>query len=91
MTKNGISTGDDTPRISYLQRAVRGVTNCLRDDIDVRSYICWSAMDNFEWMSGYGPTMGLIAVDRVTHERTVKPSARWLGNLARTNGHALEL
>jgi beta-glucosidase len=90
VTENGIATGDDTQRITYLQRAVRCVANCLRDGIDVRSYICWSAMDNFEWMSGYGPTMGLIAVDRATQERTAKPSARWLGTVARTNGHALE-
>ena len=28
---------------------------------------------------GYGPTFGLVAVDRTTFERTPKPSARWLG------------
>ena len=34
--------------------------------------------DNFEWFFGYRPTFGLIAVDRATQDRTVKPSARWL-------------
>ncbi len=90
VTENGIATTDDPERITYIRRALRGVARCVQDDIDVRGYICWTAFDNFEWMSGYGPKMGLIAVDRATQERTVKPSARWLGSVARTNGDALE-
>src|SRR5919202_363232 len=31
------------------------------------------------------PTFGLIAVERATQQRTVKPSGRWLGTVARTN------
>jgi beta-glucosidase len=57
----------------------------LDDGIDVRGYIHWSALDNFEWVAGFRPTLGLIAVDRTTFERTVKPSARWLGAIARAN------
>ncbi len=91
VTENGIATTEDTERVTYLQRAVRAVARCLQDGIDVRSYICWTAFDNFEWMSGYRPKMGLIAVDRATQERTVKPSAHWLGTVARTNGIALEV
>ncbi len=56
------------------------------EGIEVRGYIYWSALDNVEWMFGYGPTFGLLAVDRATQERTVKPSARWLGEVARANG-----
>lgn len=90
VTENGLATADDTRRIAYVERALRGVANCLRDGIDVRGYIYWTALDNFEWIFGYRPTFGLIAVDRATQERTVKPSGRWLGNVARTNGWALE-
>jgi beta-glucosidase/6-phospho-beta-glucosidase/beta-galactosidase len=32
-------------------------------------------------MHGYKMTFGLIAVDRATQKRTVKPSARWLGKM----------
>lgn len=31
-------------------------------------------------------TFGLVAVDRTTLTRTVKPSARWLGKVARAGG-----
>ncbi len=86
VTENGLATDDDTRRIAYIERALRGVAACLRDGIDVRGYTYWSALDNFEWSFGYRPTFGLIAVDRRTQERTVKSSARWLGNIARAGG-----
>jgi beta-glucosidase len=87
VTENGIGTDDDTRRVEYIQRALRGVANCLKDGLEVRGYTYWSALDNYEWMLGYHPTFGLIAVDRATQRRTVKPSARWLGAVARANGY----
>ena len=51
----------------------------------MRGYFYWSLLDNFEWALGYRPTFGLVAVDRETQARTVKPSARWLGEIARAN------
>jgi len=86
VTENGVATDDDTRRIAYVERALRGVAACLHDGIDVRGYTYWSALDNFEWSLGYRPTFGLIAVDRRTQERTVKPSAPWLGHIARAQG-----
>jgi len=85
VTENGIGTDDDSRRIEYVQRALEGVGRCLADGIDVRGYIYWSTMDNFEWALGYMPTFGLVAVDRSSFERRPKPSAAWLGAIARTN------
>ncbi len=84
VTENGIGTDDDTRRVTYVQRALRGVRRCLDDGIDIRGYTYWSGFDNFEWALGYKPTFGLVAVDRTTFERTPKPSAAWLGEIART-------
>ncbi len=75
VTENGIGTDDDALRIEYVTRALAGVRECLDDGIDVRGYFYWSLLDNFEWVLGYGPTFGLVAVDRETFERTAKPSA----------------
>ena len=55
VTENGIGTEDDARRIAYIERALAGVRKCLADNIDVRGYIHWSLMDNFEWMMGYRP------------------------------------
>ena len=85
VTENGIGTTDDARRIAYVQRALRGVLNCLEDGLEVRGYTYWSAFDNFEWSLGYRPTFGLVAVDRMTQVRTLKPSARWLGAIAQAN------
>jgi len=85
ITENGIATEDDSRRTVYIQRALEGLARCLADGIDVRGYIHWSLLDNFEWVLGYRPKFGLIAVDRATQRRTVKPSARLLGEIARQN------
>jgi beta-glucosidase len=86
VTENGIATEDDGRRIAYVEQALRGVAACLQDGLDVRGYTYWSALDNFEWSAGYRPSFGLIDVDRRTQVRTPKPSAHWLGNVARRNG-----
>ena len=85
VTENGIGTDDDEQRIAYVTTALEGVHRCLDDGIDVIGYTCWSLLDNFEWNRGYGPKFGLVAVDRTTFRRTPKPSARWLGGIARAN------
>ncbi len=85
VTENGLASTDDSRRLEYFQRALRCVADCMNEGIDVRGYFCWSAMDNFEWNSGYGPKFGIIEVDRETQERTPKPSAYWLGEVAKLN------
>jgi beta-glucosidase len=83
VTENGVATEDDSRRVAFIDRAVAGVVNCLRDGVDVRGYIHWSLLDNWEWFSGYGPKFGLVAVDRTTFARAPKPSARHMGAIAR--------
>jgi beta-glucosidase len=85
VTENGIGTDDDTQRIAYVRTALEGVQRCLADGIDVGGYLYWSLLDNFEWVLGYRPTFGLVAVDRRTFARIPKPSSRWFAQVARTN------
>ncbi len=85
VTENGIGTADDVARIDYVGRALHGVGRCLDAGIDVRGYFYWSLLDNFEWVLGYGPTFGMVAVDHETFERRPKPSASWIGAVARAN------
>ncbi|MFI1730890.1 glycoside hydrolase family 1 protein [Streptomyces acidicola] len=83
VTENGIATGDDSRRVDYYTGALAAVAAAIEDGLDVRGYLAWSALDNYEWGS-FAATFGLIAVDRVTFERTARPSAVWLGGLGRT-------
>ena len=86
VTESGIATSDDARRIAYIDVALQEVRACLDEGIDVRSYIHWSLLDNFEWTSGYAQHFGLVEVDFKTFERKPKPSGRHLGAIARS-GH----
>jgi beta-glucosidase len=86
VTENGMATDDDAARIAYTGAALEGLARCVADGIDVRGYLHWTLLDNFEWNAGFSKTFGLIAVDREDFRRRVKPSARWLGRVARHNG-----
>lgn len=88
VTENGIATDDDTRRVAYMQGALEGLHRAITDGIQVEGFLYWSLLDNYEWGS-YGPTFGLVSVDRTTFERTVKPSARWLGEVAQANALAV--
>ncbi|MFB4314067.1 glycoside hydrolase family 1 protein [Actinomadura sp. 21ATH] len=85
VTENGIATADDAERVEYTTGALEGLHAAMADGADVRGYLHWSLLDNYEWGS-WRPTFGLVAVDRRTFARTVKPSARWLGGVARAGG-----
>jgi beta-glucosidase len=88
VTENGLATDDDAARRAYTEGALRGLGRAVADGVDLRGYLHWTLLDNFEWVSGFKITFGLIAFDRSTFERTIKPSARWLGELARRNALA---
>jgi beta-glucosidase len=86
ITENGIATTDDEQRLRFTGDALGSLAEVIAADPDVRGYVHWSLLDNFEWMSGYTPTFGLVAVDRTTFTRTPKSSLTWLGTVARGNG-----
>jgi beta-glucosidase len=85
VTESGIATGFDEKRIRYIRSAMAEVLVCLAEGIDVRSYLYWTLLDNFEWSLGYGPKFGMVAVDRETFARRPKPSAYWFGEVARAH------
>jgi beta-glucosidase len=83
VTETGIATDNDARRVAWIDETLAQVAACLDAGIDVRSYIYWSLLDNFEWSSGYGQHFGLVSVDRATFKRTPKPSARHLAARAK--------
>jgi beta-glucosidase len=83
VTENGVATEDDTERVEFIRRALTELHSAMADGARVRGYIHWSLMDNFEWAQGYRPKFGLIGVDWQTQERTVRPSGRYLGEIAK--------
>ena len=69
--------------VDYLRRHLTAVHQALEAGADVRGYLAWSLMDNFEWALGYDKRFGLVAVD-ANLRRVPKASADWYGHVART-------
>jgi beta-glucosidase len=84
VTESGIATADDGKRVRFIDAALGEVLACVDDGIDVRGYLYWSLLDNFEWSLGYGPTFGMVAVGRKTFARHPKRSAYRFGEVARS-------
>ena len=85
ITENGISDAQDRLRASYIVSHLEQVQRAIRAGIDVRGYMHWSLMDNFEWADGYTQKFGLAAVNFQTFERTLRPSAQVYAQMAREN------
>jgi beta-glucosidase len=90
ITENGCSaedtvaadgTIDDQPRIRYLDGHLRAVHDAITAGVDVRGYLTWSLIDNFEWAEGYSQRFGLVHVDFTTQQRTRKASFGWYRDL----------
>ena len=87
-TENGAV--DDQDRISYLRDHIAAVTRARESGADVRGYILWTLMDNFEWAEGYTKHFGVVHVDRDTLVRTPKASYHWYAELVRASRSALD-
>jgi beta-glucosidase len=99
ITENGCSVADepaadgsinDQFRIDYLDGHIRAVADAMAAGVDVRGYLTWTMMDNFEWSEGYSQRFGLVHVDFETQQRTPKSSFGWYRDLitAQRNGAA---
>ena len=94
ITENGCATNDviaadgnicDTDRIMFLRAFLTQLQRATAEGVPVRGYFQWSAMDNFEWVNGYGDRFGLVYVDFETQRRTPKLSAQCFREVAARN------
>lgn len=80
ITENGISDADDDQRAAYIVDHLRQVCRAISDGVDVRGYMHWTLLDNFEWAEGFSQRFGLA-----TRERQLRPSSRVYASIARAN------
>ncbi|WP_431909575.1 GH1 family beta-glucosidase [Micromonospora carbonacea] len=76
----------DADRIAYLDGHLRAVHAAIGRGVDLRGYLVWSLLDNFEWAEGYRKRFGIVHVDYLTQRRTPKASARWYQEVISRNG-----
>lgn len=93
LTENGAAFDDvvdadgkvhDTDRVAFYEGYLRAAHRAMAEGVDLRGFIAWSWMDNFEWALGYGKRFGLVHVDYDTQERTVKDSGAWYSSVVTT-------
>ena len=87
VTEHGADLDDsqDHRRAAFIEASLRELASAIADGVDVRGYLHWSLMDNWEWFKGYEGCFGLLGVDRTTQRRSIRPSATVLGAIARAN------
>ncbi|MDI6909879.1 GH1 family beta-glucosidase [Nocardioides sp.] len=90
VTENGAAYADDTlqegaagviddqDRIGYLRDHIAATERARAAGADVRAYIVWTLLDNFEWAEGFTKTFGVVHVDPKDQTRTPKASYHWL-------------
>lgn len=86
ITEHGLADMDDKNRRWFLEESLKGLHRAIGEGVDVRGYLHWSLMDNFEWDKGFWPRFGLIEVNRITLARKPRKSALWYKEVCENNG-----
>jgi beta-glucosidase len=84
VTENGIDDREGGRRNDYLHAHWKKMIEVSHQGVDVRGYLHWSLLDNFEWVDGWGPRYGLYRVDFDTLERIPTPSVDYFREAATT-------
>ncbi len=77
VTENGLADSKDEQRRWWIEETIIAMERAISEGVDLRGYLHWSLLDNFEWKYGWWPQFGLVEVDRKTMKRTVRESAKW--------------
>ncbi|MBO9724008.1 MAG: glycoside hydrolase family 1 protein [Novosphingobium sp.] len=85
VTEHGVGTPDDRKRAALIPAALQHLDAVMAAGVPVLGYIHWSLLDNYEWGGSRDAEFGLVAVDRQTFARSLKPSATVLAAIARKN------
>jgi beta-glucosidase len=96
ITENGaafedVVVGDrvaDPDRVEYLRGHLHAARAAISAGVDLRGYLAWSFLDNFEWAYGYDKRFGLVHVDYSSQRRRLKDSAHWYREVIANNGLA---
>jgi beta-glucosidase len=86
ITENGLADADDSQRGEFLKRSLKSISEAIDEGVDVRGYLYWSFLDNFEWDKGFWLRFGLVKIDYATQERKPRPSFFAYKKIIENNG-----
>ncbi len=76
---------DDRQRVQFLRAYLSALGEAIAAGADVRGYLIWSLLDNFEWAYGYDKRFGLVYVDYQSLKRTPKDSFEYYRRVVEAN------
>jgi beta-glucosidase len=87
ITENGLADAGDTKRAEFIVEHLKFVHRAISEGVDVRGYLHWSLLDNFEFpdVRGFWPRFGLVEINYETSERKIRPSAREYAKICKEN------
>jgi len=85
ITEHGLADARDKYRKDFIKDHLFWIHRAIGEGIDVKGYLHWSLMDNFEWERGFGPRFGLVEVNYKTFERKPRPSAFYYAQICKNN------
>ena len=91
ITENGVEDAEDHFRPRYLAGHLRQLWRAVNFNWDVRGYLHWSLVDNFEWERGWTQRFGLWELDPQTQARRKRPSADFYAGICKANGLSSEM
>lgn len=87
ITENGLADKNDTYREGFIKDTLVYVDKAIKEGVDVRGYLYWSLIDNFEWDKGFWPRFGLVEIDYKNNlKRTIRKSAFAYSDIIKHNG-----
>lgn len=75
----------DKKRAKYIIDHLRWSHKAIREGVDLKGYLHWSLLDNFEWTSGFSQKFGLIEMDFDTLEVKIRLSALEYAKICKNN------
>jgi len=75
ITENGLADKKDKKRSKFIKQHLQSIHRAIENGVDVKGYLHWSLIDNFEWTEGYGPRFGLVEMNYKTMKTKIRPSA----------------
>ena len=85
ITENGLADKEDKKRAKFITGHLKQIHRAIEDGVDVRGYMHWSLIDNFEWVDGYGPRFGLVEMNYKDMSTKVRESAREYAEICKNN------
>ncbi|MBU4338526.1 glycoside hydrolase family 1 protein [Patescibacteria group bacterium] len=91
ITENGIADAKDAKRAKFIIDHLRWMHKAISEGVDVRGYLYWSLLDNFEWTYGFSKRFGLIEMDFGSLEARIRPSALKYAEICKSNRIILDI